>query len=237
MAININGQVLRNVPEQVSKNVEDIEELQDQEQNHETRITALENGVILVASFEDTNLTGTTTITGDVAQSGGDVSINQDLTVGGNVSVTGSISGDTIIETMTGYGFQAQAGTNVTYSFVYAGCVKNGNKLTFVFALNITATANISAGTQRSICRFFIPSSIGNALYPTTIGGADLLDDKKGSFIPSTDFKTIADGVVYCQKIDSERISFSAVLPAINSGETYYLRHEVTFLLSDNMAA
>lgn len=155
----------------------------------------------------------------------------------GNVNIAGNLTANSIIENMAGYSFQAQTVTNVTYSFVYAGAVKNGNKLTFVFAVNITATADFGAGLQRAICRFFIPSAVGDALYPTTVGGASLLDDKKGAFIPSTDFKTIEEGVVYCEKVDSQRISFGATLPAMTIGDVYYLRHEVTFLLSDNLAS
>ena len=96
MAININGQVLRNVPEQVSKNVEDIEDLQD-------RVTDLENGII----GGDLNVGGDLSVTGSTSgttasYSGaigaasaaitGNASVGGNLTVGGSATITGNLS-------------------------------------------------------------------------------------------------------------------------------------------------
>ena len=90
MAININGQVLRNVPEQVSKNVEDIEDLQD-------RVTDLENGIIGGDLNVGGNLSVTGSTSGTTASYSGAIgadsgSITGNLSVGGNATVAGSLS-------------------------------------------------------------------------------------------------------------------------------------------------
>lgn len=92
MAITVNGNILRNMPEQISKNTDDILELQEVSNNHGTRITALEQGAIALATFQDCTFTGTTAIQGDLVQTVGDASFGNNVSIGGSLSVSGSSS-------------------------------------------------------------------------------------------------------------------------------------------------
>lgn len=141
MAININGQVLRNVPEQVSKNVEDIEDLQD-------RVTDLENGIIggdlnvggnlsvtgnsYFADISATSASFTSTLTAPYANINGNCNVYGTLWCGNNLNVVGNISassftGRTKLETIYDAGNHArfiegtleelpQTGLTISYS-------------------------------------------------------------------------------------------------------------------------
>ena len=133
MAINIDGVVLRNVPEQVSKNVEDIQELQDVSNNYGIRITALEGDAIALATFQDCTFTGTTTFSGPLNSSDGftfgdDGYVAGDLSVGGDFAVTGS---STFAGTVT-----ASGNENVGGNLAVAG--------SSTFAGTVTASGNVN---------------------------------------------------------------------------------------------
>lgn len=143
-----------------------------------------------------------------------------------------SVKGNEIIENMTGYSFSAIENENLDVEYVYAGAVKNGNKLTLVVAFNITPLAITSA--LEDVCRFSVPQSVLDKLIPTTIAGYG---------------NTLSAGtIVFKQYINDNKIIHTLV-QKINgikvqiynntnwSVDTkYYGRLELTFLLSDNLA-
>lgn len=90
--ITVNGNHLRNMPEQISKNCDDIIELQEASNNHEIRITALEQGAIALATFNDCTFTGTTAIQGDLVHTVGNASFANNVSIGGTLSVAGASS-------------------------------------------------------------------------------------------------------------------------------------------------
>lgn len=155
----------------------------------------------------------------------------------GNINIAGTlnatkITGNEIVETMTGYSFIPLTPANLTIENVYCGICKNGNKLTIVYAFNITPLAS-NLGFK-SICQFGIPASVGSKLYPVQIGGYDYL-----SFAILNCAKTVSSVVSansYLAKNSNVNIQLNFNPDTLNVNEKYYVRFEATFLLSDNLA-
>lgn len=257
MAITVNGAILRNMPEQISKNVEDIADLQTTSENHETRIAALEAGAIALATFQDCTFTGTTTISGTAfnvsapatftagltsntvtaatvtatSLVAGSSTISGDETVSGNLAVTGNITGGSIIENMSGYSASLATNTGYTIENVYTSACKNGNKITFVTAVNITKTdANASASIQ--IATFNIPAAISAKLYPVNVGGSNFLDNKVIKAF--SDFLTSVDVTsAYTKGTNLAFVVANTANMVVNT--KYYYRYEATFLLNDSL--
>lgn len=150
---------------------------------------------------------------------------------------TGAITAPSIIENMSGYSYTALTKTNVTMENIFCGAVKNGNKLTLVYALNVTRTDTVSGDTQ--IGYFTVPNDVASKLYPTTIGlyGGYLSASAINVFDSDVSYKTICG---YTTKISTNRVYLivSAVeMNKLTANTKYYLRYEVTFLLSDNLAS
>ena len=152
----------------------------------------------------------------------------------GNINIAGNFTADSIIENMSGYSYnKGSETTNITREIVYAGAVKNGNKVTFVVAMNVTKTATITDPTGIQIGYFNIPSAVGTKLYPTDIGGNNFLDVRKITLAKS---HTSMDSIpAYCEKWGDQQISLRC---SVNDSQMdlnvkYYVRYELTFLLSD----
>lgn len=177
----------------------------------------------------------TATISGN-ATVGGTLGVTGNTTVGGNLSASGKISGGEIVEDMSGYSFtKTQDSDYYQFDYIYAGVVKNGNKLTLTVAVNITLISG--AHIQTNVGIFAIPSSVLSKIYPTTVGGASLVDEKKIVAIPSTSYTSLYDTFAYMQKTASNLVMAVNVPTDLEQGETAYFRYEVTLLLSDNLAA
>ena len=176
---------------------------------------------------------------------------NGNISISGNITATGTISGasgsftnlqgtaitgDSIIENMSGYSFaEDTSSADFETDPVYAGIVKNGNKLTLVYATNITRKE--SSGSSHSLAYFYVPNAVKDKLYPTTIGGYSALSFMKvyavtsnNQFIPIN--VLIIKGGVVPIIVQLQGNTFND-LPL---DEAVYLRVEQTFLLSDNLA-
>lgn len=161
------------------------------------------------------------------------------FSVTGDLSVSGDITADEIVENMEGYSFTPeQAPANLTVDIVYAGIVKNGNKLTFVIASNITRTG--TAGSQYiGFGTFGLPSDVSSKIYPSTIDGINFVDVKRinalKTFIGNTEV------VAYTQKNNDTGYlavsMFSDYDTAFDIDTPYFVRYEVTILLSDNLVS
>lgn len=156
------------------------------------------------------------------------------INVSGDLSVSGKISGGEIVEDMAGYSFSAQSSdADVTISPIYAGVVKNGNKLTFVTFASITRAVG---GTNKGISfGFTIPSSVASKLIPYQVGGSYYLDNRTIEGTQRSDYvrKTLGLDVTKSGSI----IYFTVFNGEFTEGEETYIRIEQTFLLSDNMAS
>ena len=147
---------------------------------------------------------------------------------------TGAITAPSIIENMSGYSFiKRTPPVSLEYEYVYAGAVKNGNKLTVVIALNITrldSTSSVALGD------FVLPQDILDNLFPTTIGLGNYLDIKKisawaseGSAVEINSYFSKTSGKIVCY-------ATGTTLNNIPLNTKSYFRYEATFLLSDNLA-
>ena len=168
----------------------------------------------------------------------GDVALAGDLSVGGDLSVTGDVSGDaitgnSIIENMNGYSFVLGSPNNLTITGIYAGVVKNGNKITFAVAVNLKRTDTVS--TSR-LGVFTIPQAVFNRLYQSQIGGYDYLTiDEKSAWSNDTSDKKLQ---VYSFKGSGTQIVIDmnpVPLNELTANTDYYFRYEFTLLLSDNL--
>ena len=160
------------------------------------------------------------------ALEGQDVELN-------SLDADGLITGGEIVEKMSGYAFDKLAEvTGLTREFVYAGCVKNGNKLTFVIACNYTRTDSI-AGGDGYLGEFSIPSDVASKLYPTLIGSSNVLDMKTVVVFNDT---TVSKSIVASTTKGTNKVTMYAhTLNELTLNTKYYVRYEVTFLLSENL--
>ena len=144
-----------------------------------------------------------------------------------------AITGDSIIENMSGYSFEPEtASQDATLEFVYVGAVKNGNKLTLVIACNVTPTAST---TQIGLGKIVVPNSVYSRLYDTRVGDYNFLDNKKIAVFDN--YYTSQDVLAYMQKSSGKLVAVLRNTNVLTTNTKYYCRYEVTFLLSDNLAS
>lgn len=143
------------------------------------------------------------------------------------------INGNEIVENMNGYSFTKTTSTaKTTLEYIYAGAVKNGNKLTLSIALNVTRTGE---SESISIGDFTLPQNVVDKLYPTQIGAYNYLTFVKTAAIESN--YGAVDVSVYSSKlVNGVRFSLTSTYPFTTNNKTY-LRIETTFLLSDNLVS
>lgn len=151
----------------------------------------------------------------------------------GNVNVAGNFTADSIIENMSGYSFEkTTAPANVTLNYAFAGVVKNGNKITFVWALEYTRT-DVSSGDM-NLGTFNMPLSVLAKLYP--VKNTWLSMDK---VYVADDYNSGKDLTALVAKSTLYN-NISAYIYGLNTldlNKTYYIRYEKTFLLSENLAS
>lgn len=151
---------------------------------------------------------------------------------------TGAITAPSIIEDMSGYSFSAPADTsNISREYQYVGAVKNGNKVTFVIFSKINILNNVPAGTGVTMGTFTIPLSVGNKIYPYTIGGLDNVVSG-GKITMIKDLFSGTEVFAYYRKTSA--ITINGLFYSDNilsAGNSYLFRLEATFLLGDNLAS
>ena len=181
---------------------------------------------------------GDGTFTGDVGIAG-DLEVGDDATISGDLSVTGKITGGEIIENMSGYSFINYEWDPMTIEYIYGGVVKNGNKITFALALNITKTASISSGFF-PLGSFRIPTDVLAKLYPTEIGTySSILDFKVINAIDedntATPIQVLVDKSTSGGAHDVIIGAKGNTLNELTTDVKNFVRIEATFLLSDNL--
>ena len=149
----------------------------------------------------------------------------------GNVNVDGNFTANSIIENMSGYSFELAGDSGITITPIYAGVVKNGNKLTCSYFAKVVKT---SAVTQASLGRFNIPRSVADKLIPTQVGVYSWLDLKEVAFYSGSGAPKILD--TQLGKRTSTQLSFGTNdLALLDLDTDYFFRYEVTFLLSNSL--
>lgn len=156
----------------------------------------------------------------------------------GNVNISGTlnataITGDSIIENMSGYRFDPKVETGLTYEYIYASVCKNGNKLSFAVVANVTKTDN--SAILGEIGHFTVPNDVMARLYPTLIGGSDRLEVKSLDAIDAYNHGERIYG--YVNKGETKIAFGLSGLNALTLNTKYFVRYEVTFLLSDNLVS
>ena len=159
---------------------------------------------------------------------------NNKILLDGNTVVDGDFTANEIVEKMTGYSATLLEFSNAySVETIYYGACKNGNKLTLVYAFNITKTAENSG--YQDIAKITVPDSVYSKLYPSTMGGGLALSFKVIS--------AIADDTQTFINIPAELYKSSGVVLSIAStsnmvlNQKYYFRYEETFLLSDSLVS
>ena len=159
-----------------------------------------------------------------------------DISIGGDLSVTGDIegkdiSGDSIIENMSGYSFvPATAKEGVTINLSYVGAVKNGNKLTLCIFGDATRSDTVE-DNYYSLGKFVVPQEIMDKLYPAVNNWLEMkqvyhaITYNSGSSLPAVILKQ-NDGLYF---------NLYSVNTGLYANTKYYFRFEITFLLSDSL--
>ena len=131
-----------------------------------------------------------------------------------------------IIENMTGYSFTTQAG-----SITYAGCVKTGNKITFVEFGSITTGETLPESGAYQLGYFRFPSAIGQKLIPDA--NNRIYTGTQG--LITTLWATPKNGVLVLNKDSDGQFTVVLATTGLSTSTTYSFRLEFTFLLSDNL--
>ena len=160
-----------------------------------------------------------------------------EVQTGTNLYVDGNFTANSIIENMSGYSFDKAQDENATRTYYYAGAVKTGNKITFVIFLDMILKVDANVGGPKIDCGSFnIPASVGNKLYPVSIGSGQALSSM--TVLANTNYINTGK-IVYASavKVSPTRINFGFYVPDSTPTNTRLtIRIENTFLLSDNMA-
>lgn len=155
----------------------------------------------------------------------GDVNITGDVEIIGDFNAE-KVTGDEIVENMSGYSGNVNIGTGK-----YFGIVKNGNKLT------ISLFGEIEKNTvSYNVATLYVPAEIYNKL----VGGftSSVYLDVKNVLAISSLLDTGANirALMYKTDDSTHRIDINFYgLDTLDEDTTYVYRYEVTFLLSDNL--
>ena len=227
-----NGKVVRNLPEQVAKNLEDIVYLAETYKNLDEQVATWPSYKESWDQFEEDYANWTATLQGyldDISDAA--LSAIANGTVSGNFNVSGNFTANSIIENMAGYAFATESPSNWTFEYVYASAVKNGNKVTLVLCMNLTKAAG--ASNFPAVGTFTIPTAVYNKLYPTRIGDYSWLDVRVLNVF-STENNSVAMPI-RMSKGTTGKVGIQINATNLVEGTSYYARYEVTFLLSDSL--
>lgn len=175
----------------------------------------------LIVTFND----GTSTDLGAI--------FSGDINISGTLNAT-KITGDEIVETMTGYSVTLPTSSaNASVNSIFVGVSKTGNKITFVIFASIT---KLTSTVVALYYNFEIPSAVGDKLYTYQIGGYDYLDNNDVTGVQKSDFarKQVGYSVT---KPSYHSVSFAITTEGLTQNEETYVRIEKTFLLSENLAS
>lgn len=166
--------------------------------------------------------------------------VEETLLVDGNINLNGNFTADSIIEKMSGYSFTPDTTQDsfITKNYIYASCVKNGNKITFVVFVTFTCLTDITSGTPLYFGEFEIPNSVYEKLIPYTQGTAqNTLETKNVRLMNvSSTASTPPNGSAFLLKQPDNKISLTVYNSGgLVQGNSFNVRYETTMLLSDNM--
>ena len=140
-----------------------------------------------------------------------------------------SITGDSIIENMSGYSLVTSSGL---ISNPFISVCKNGNKLTFAYSFELTLTEQPSYN-QFSVADIAIPAEINDKLVTYTRQGISyvLCSGLAYAFPDLSDTPKVCNYYMY----KSTGIALMLYTSDLTLNQSYLIRIEQTFLLSDNL--
>lgn len=146
------------------------------------------------------------------------------------LNIDGTFTADEIVENMSGYSFTELADQ---FTGIYAGVCKNGNKITFVIYGKINIDVAIAS---LNIGRFNVPQEIYSKLYGGVVGEDDYIDTKQVYLSVNYATGVNKPAIMYKADNDTRRLDVNIYsLSDLSLNTDYYVRYEVTFLLSDNL--
>ena len=147
-----------------------------------------------------------------------------------DVTASGNITADSIIENMSGYEVSVNADSSGHITPIYSGIVKNGNKVTIVLFANL----NYTGASSVNMFNVKLPSAVVDKLYPYTLGSyTDVLDVKEIPCYSALD--TDATISLIIRKATTGLRITGRKLGNLTDSTDYFMRLEVTFLLSNNL--
>ena len=170
----------------------------------------------------------------------GEMANNGDLTVFGDI-IGRKINGTEIVELMSGYSFiiqQTGIDENLSLDVLYAGAVKNGNKLTLSLFMKVKRTGSLTKTYLDYALAFVIPKSVGDKIYPYNLSGLNVVDCQQLQFAKT--YYSFVSKNSFLQKGGLVGDSYNLWLQvygmdSLELDTEHYCRYEVTFLLSDNL--
>lgn len=147
----------------------------------------------------------------------------------GNVNIAGNFTANSIIENMTGYGV---SDISELLENVYANVVKNGRKITFVLAFDLTLT---EATSRIELAKILTPQSILDELYTYTLQGVSNVISQ-GIVWASEDLTTAPKRVNYFTQKSYNGVWFTIYPNELELNKKYLIRIEQTFTLGANLA-
>lgn len=141
-----------------------------------------------------------------------------------------------VIEVMTGYSFEKEAARENDCNFNFVSVCKNGNKITFAFLIEMTPSVAWPSNTSVRLGKYIVPNYIFVALVPSVVGSISAVSCTRGYAFDSVNSGIALD--IFFQRLNVNELSV-VVYPdnEMQAGTKYTLRHELTFLLSENLAA
>ena len=172
----------------------------------------------------------------------GDLNVSGDLAVTGDVTATGDVNADgvyanEIIENMVGYSYSIGTKANITQTNSYVGVVKNGNKLTFTIVGQMERTDSVD-GDNKGLGSFTIPAEVGAKLVPHTLGSLTNVLRSTSMIYSKVAYAAGVSSTIGIYKTSNTSFSVSSYgVNSLDLNTIYDFAFEITFLLSENLAA
>ncbi|MBO7735377.1 MAG: hypothetical protein J6S67_22625 [Methanobrevibacter sp.] len=146
-----------------------------------------------------------------------------------------AITGDSIIENMSGYAMEVQEIENLTQAPVYGGIVKNGNKLTMVYNATFTRTGDVA---NSLLLLATIPQAVWAKLIPSISGTNTLAIVPSAIIRNSTGYIEDASFRASYSRRANNQIGINALdvdFAKLPLNVACSVRFEITFLLSNSL--
>lgn len=151
----------------------------------------------------------------------------------------GDITGDSIIENMSGYSYTRPTGAS-TFNIDYAGAVKNGNKLTLVVSLVFIPAATLPAGANLPCGTFYVPAEIATKLIGSKAYGINDVLAFNFLSVPQVESQSYVNGNLVAVKVGQSGNGIELRIYSggqVVAGTSYKMRAEITLLLSDSLVS